>query len=382
MGLRDEGTASDSLHLDTALVGASVAYRPTALAPLSWHAGIGALVGSVLDDRDGVFTSEPHGQQATRTEYGVSPAQRRVASYLYMSLGVTAGFHPAPRWWLGLEVEAMPLVALHQPTWDSNRTFQRSLRTQLVFQRFAHRKSPYSLHSGYRLEVRTLSKATSRLHAAARMALGALLATIASVNMFACDGDRDAHVVYLDSSIVDDGRAPLPDVSSADGDEATPVLTDAVAEADAAQRDTQGDEQADAPAEALVDAVTEAREDEDERDGGPAEGSPTDADSEGDLADGASDGDDESHRALPDAFSDGAMLPLSQWQLGTFPVCVADQGTACSREQVGFTVHAQSSCTAQSEARLWFPAGPLSSEDYEVLPVNKSPTPTMSPRVA
>ena len=106
-------------------------------------------------------------------------------------------------------------------------------------------------------------------------------------------------------------------------------------------------------------------------DGGPPDGSPTDADSEGDLADGATDGGDESIRALPDAFSDGAMLPLSQWQLGTFPVCVADQGTECSREQVGFTVHAQSSCSAQSEARLWFPAGPLSAGDYDVLPINK-----------
>ena len=124
VGLRDEGSARDTLHLDTALVGASVAYTPAALAYLSWHAGIGALVGSVFDDRDGVFTSEPHGQQAKRTVYGVSPAQRRAASYLYMSLGVAAGFHPAPRWWLGLEVEAMPLIALRQPTWDSKGHFE------------------------------------------------------------------------------------------------------------------------------------------------------------------------------------------------------------------------------------------------------------------
>ncbi len=122
-GYVSRGAAADTLTLRGALLGISAQYQPPRLGPTFGHLGLGALVGSVLDERTGDFASGAAGGAVGA--YSITPplTQRPPLECLYVSLGFGASWRVAPNWVLGAALEIMSLFALRQPAWHEQVLF-------------------------------------------------------------------------------------------------------------------------------------------------------------------------------------------------------------------------------------------------------------------
>jgi hypothetical protein len=114
--VQDSGTSRDDLSMSGALVGVSLRYRLPFLGDSFVRAGAGSFLGWVRDERHGQFyaTSSPS------LIYPVDQIQRQPASYGYFSAALGLGFRPSSHLRLGAGIDAIAMLALRQPEWDSN----------------------------------------------------------------------------------------------------------------------------------------------------------------------------------------------------------------------------------------------------------------------
>lgn len=114
----NEGQAFDKLWLRGALVGASVGFRTGARVPFTARLGVGALVGSVTDTRDGRFTTNPNNGQSVA--YKTSTVEESApARFFYAAPEVRVGRRMG-RSELSLGVQALMLFTLTQPEWQDD----------------------------------------------------------------------------------------------------------------------------------------------------------------------------------------------------------------------------------------------------------------------
>jgi len=113
-GIHNQGKASDTLSLKGALLGLSIAWRVPSLGDSFIRLGAGSFLGWVRDERSGDF------ETSTKLPYHVEQRQQQPADYGYLSLAVGVGFRPTSHLRLGAGLDAMAMVALRQPHWDSD----------------------------------------------------------------------------------------------------------------------------------------------------------------------------------------------------------------------------------------------------------------------
>jgi hypothetical protein len=116
----NQGVAFDELWLRGVLVGASVGFRTGRSLPVTARLGVGALLGSVKDTRDGRFETNPSasGQSA---RYSIATVEESVpARYFYAAPELRLGRRMGASE-LSVGLQALMLFALTQPEWQDER---------------------------------------------------------------------------------------------------------------------------------------------------------------------------------------------------------------------------------------------------------------------
>ncbi|HEY2517382.1 MAG TPA: PEGA domain-containing protein, partial [Polyangiaceae bacterium] len=108
----DSGTARDTLRLSGLLLGASASYHRGDTWTLLLRLGVGALLGTSVDQRSGTFTNSQH--EAFDAEANESPG----ATYLYFAPEVRLGRRFGDHVEVSVGVEALLFAALSQPRWQ------------------------------------------------------------------------------------------------------------------------------------------------------------------------------------------------------------------------------------------------------------------------
>lgn len=110
------GTADDELLLSGMVVGAQAAYHGDGKVRLTAGLGVGALLGTLRDERSGTFTDR------AGDPYSVELTSSPSARYLYVHPEVRVGIPLGDRFELHAGASAFVLVALTQPTWDESES--------------------------------------------------------------------------------------------------------------------------------------------------------------------------------------------------------------------------------------------------------------------
>ncbi len=109
----EPGTADDKLRLSAFLGGADVFYRAGDQIPVLFRLGVGAMVGQLRDERSGLFTS------GTTTVKASPVVDFPMATSIYIDPEVRVGIRLGEHVDLSAGVQALMLVAIKQPTWNS-----------------------------------------------------------------------------------------------------------------------------------------------------------------------------------------------------------------------------------------------------------------------
>ncbi|MCC6522942.1 MAG: PEGA domain-containing protein [Polyangiaceae bacterium] len=111
----NSGEATDSLRLSAFLGGLNIGYHFEGDVPVALRLGAGALVGQLRDERVGAFLTQDGSGVAT---YPVVDFQR--ATYFYVDPQVRVGFRFEEHFELSAFVQALLLVGIEVPKWDSS----------------------------------------------------------------------------------------------------------------------------------------------------------------------------------------------------------------------------------------------------------------------
>ena len=109
----EPGTADDKLRLSAFLGGADVFYRAGDQIPVLFRLGVGAMVGQLRDERTGKLTSGGTAVQAAPV------VDFPMATAIYIDPEVRVGIRLGDHVDLSAGVQALMLVAIKQPTWNS-----------------------------------------------------------------------------------------------------------------------------------------------------------------------------------------------------------------------------------------------------------------------
>ncbi len=125
MGLADnDGTATDHLKLSGLMLGPSAQFQHGEKFPFVVRLGVGALVGSLQDERSGTATTIARtvaGNNVPAQTYSFDVSESPKASYLYIAPEVRTGIRLGDHVELSAGVRVLVLVALSQPKWgDEN----------------------------------------------------------------------------------------------------------------------------------------------------------------------------------------------------------------------------------------------------------------------
>lgn len=107
------GTVDDRLLLQGGMVGVTAGFRLGGRFPVLFRLGAGALIGSLRDERSGIFQSSSGVSYSVKPLTGIAPAR-----FFYLSPEVRAGVTFGGRFELSAGFEALLLIAATRPVWD------------------------------------------------------------------------------------------------------------------------------------------------------------------------------------------------------------------------------------------------------------------------
>jgi hypothetical protein len=109
------GGVDDDLRLHGFVGGATIGYHAGSEVPISLQLGAGIMAGEVRDERAGRFAAQ-HG--GTFDAYPVAVFD--AATYFYADPEIRVGYRFAEHFELALSVQALMLIGISTPTWDSS----------------------------------------------------------------------------------------------------------------------------------------------------------------------------------------------------------------------------------------------------------------------
>ncbi|MBI5535806.1 MAG: PEGA domain-containing protein [Deltaproteobacteria bacterium] len=121
----NRGSQNDSLRLSGVLLGASAGYFSSGSWPFTFRLGVGALLGTLRDQRTGTFATNPRttsgGQTLPAVSYDVNISESPSARYLYLAPEARIGKRFGDRFELSVGLQGMFLVAFSQPKWEDKK---------------------------------------------------------------------------------------------------------------------------------------------------------------------------------------------------------------------------------------------------------------------